>query len=348
MTSEVRMNSADPDRSRMWPDWTEMKWIEISVEASAEAAEAVSALFNEYSWSGTVLEELWPDTSHAHVIRVKAFLPAEYKAVLPRIEEAVWHLGQIHPLQPLSIRWLAEADWMEAWKSSYDVQHIGRRIVVKPSWLSYVPSAGQIVIKLDPGIAFGTGLHPSTRLCLSALEDCLQPGDRVLDVGTGSGILAITAARLGARSVVALDVDSAAVKVARQNVVRNSVETIVSLRRASLYPLSTADRNGERVETFNALGLWTGAFDVLLMNILADVIVQSAEALAACLSENGLFVVSGITEPQERVVRDGLAATGLTIAERFMEHDWVALIGHLTHGHRETGRPQQSAASCAG
>ena len=329
--SELRVNAADPGQSWTRSDLTKMKWIEICVEADGEAAEAVSALFNEYTQFGAVFEELWPDTSQPHVIRVKTFLSAEHSEVLPRIEEALWHLGQIHPLPPPSLRWLSEADWMEAWKSDYRVQRIGRRVVIKPSWQSYTAAPGQVVIELDPGLAFGTGLHPSTRLCLVALEECLQQGDRVLDVGTGSGILSIAAAKLGAGSIVAVDIDNVALKVARENIARNSVQKIISLQRASLHPLSTSDQPGDRVETFNALGTWNGAFDLLLMNIFANVIVSSAEAIAACLTADGLFIVSGITEPQEHMTRQALAAAGLTVVKRRAQKDWVALIGGSPH-----------------
>jgi ribosomal protein L11 methyltransferase len=321
------VNSFDPGHSFIRLDVTAMKWIEICVETDGEAAEAVSALFSEYSQSGTVLEEVWADTPPPHVIKVKAFLPAGQSAVLPRIEEAVWHLGQIYPLPALSVRWLSEADWMEAWKSDYDVQRVGRRILIKPSWQSCTADPDQIVIELDPGVAFGTGLHPSTRLCVVALEEYVQPGDHVLDVGTGSGILSIAAAKLGAGKVVALDIDNVALEIARENAARNGVQEIISLHRASVHPLSASDLSGSPVETFNARGIWNRAFDLLVMNIFANVIMQSAEAIAACLAADGLFVVSGIIEPQEHAVRQALAAAGLSVVERRVQKDWVALIG---------------------
>lgn len=231
---------------------------------------------------------------------------------------------------------------MEAWKSDYGIQRIGCRVVIRPSWQSYTAAPDQVVIELDPSLAFGTGLHPSTQLCLVALEEYLQPGDRVLDVGTGSGILCIAAAKLGASSVVAVDIDNVALDVARENIARNSVQKVISLQRASLHPLSTSDQPGARVETFNALGTWNGAFDLLLMNIFANVIVRSAEAIAACLTADGLFIASGITEPQEHMIRQALAAAGLTVAKRRVQKDWVALIGRLAHEPGCYATPQQT------
>jgi len=308
-----------------------MKCIEISIETDNEAAEAVSALFNEYSQGGAIIEELWNGTAEPSIIRVKTFLSPQHSATLPRIEEALWHLGQIYPIPSPSVRWLSEADWMDKWKAGYELQRIGHRIVIRPSWQPYTAAQDEIVIQLDPGMAFGTGLHPSTRLCLAALEDYVQPGVRVLDVGTGSGILGIAAAKLGAASVVALDVDPVALEVARENVVGNNVEETVSLERASMHSLSSYGRlddpAGHDVQIFNALGNWNGTFDLLLMNILAKIIAQSAKAIAACLTAKGSFVVSGIIQPQEDEVRQALTAAGLKTEERRVHADWIALIG---------------------
>lgn len=323
----------------------EMKLLEVSVETDGEAAEAVSAVFNQYNRNGTVIEEVCQEASQSPAVRVKTFLLAEHsEAILPKIEEALWHLGQIYVIPPLSVRWLSEADWAEAWKADYKVQYIGKRIVIKPSWLSYTASLDQVVVELDPDMAFGTGLHPSTRLSLEALEQYLKPGYQVLDVGTGSGILAIAAAKLGASHVVALDVDDIALEVAKENIARNAVERTVSLQKASLIPVASlgqssapADRfpieeanystEGDIPRVFNAYGLWDDAFNLLVMNITADVIAKSAHAMAQCLAIDGTFIVSGVIQTQEDFVRQALQAANLVVRKRHKEKDWIALIG---------------------
>jgi ribosomal protein L11 methyltransferase len=312
-----------------------MRCIEISVETDHEAAEAVSSLLHEYGQRGAVVEEIWEEGADTPVIRVKAYLSPEQSATLPRIEEALWHLGQIYPIPAPSIRWLSGADWLGAWKSGYTLQRIGRHIVVKPSWQGYAAAADEIVIELDPGLAFGTGLHPTTRLCLEAAEERVLQGDHVLDVGTGSGILAIAAAKLGAAHILALDTDTMALQVAEENVARNGVASVISLKRASLQQLvpqghaadSDSPLGGDKEKGPDSLRLTTAAFDLLMMNILAGVIIASAAAIAACLRAKGVFIVSGILQSQERSVSQAFAAQGLQITRRRVQSDWVALIG---------------------
>ena len=314
-----------------------MNLIEISVNVDGEAAEAVSAILSKYGQGGAILEQGGPaNVSQPQRIRVKAFLSAQLITALPEIEQALWHLGQLYPIPPPSIRWLSEEDWAQESKSGYTTQCIGHRIVIKPSWLPYTGSLDEIVIGLDPGLAFGTGLHPSTRLCLVALEDYLQPGDRVLDVGTGSGILSIAAAKLGADTVVALDVDDEALRVARENIARNGVETTISLRRASLSPLPTLGSTDSSVQVFNAHGAMDAGFDLLLMNILPKVIATSARAIAACLVPDGLFAVSGIIQSRESFVRGALASADLAVINRRADKDWVALIGRKENRQSDT------------
>ncbi len=304
-----------------------MRCIEISVQIDSEAAEAVSALFNEYSQSGAVVEELWGDTPESITMRVKTFLPPENTSTLQHIEKALWHLGQIYPIPAPSIRWLSEADWLEKWKSGYSLQRFGRHIIIKPSWQAYAAAPDDVVIELDPGLAFGTGLHPSTRLCLEALEELVRPGHQVLDVGTGSGILAIAAAKLGAASVVALDIDPMAIQVAEENASRNGVQEMISLVHASLQGQAASGTPAQASQAAGACAGWNGKFDLVIMNILAQVIAQSAPAIATCLAADGMFIVSGIIQPHEDSVLRALGQAGLYVAERRVQKDWVALIG---------------------
>lgn len=307
-----------------------MKLLEISVETDGEAAEAVSALFNQYGHGGAVVEELHAeDMSSPPVLRVKTFLASEDNAGRKKIEEALWHLGQIYPIPTPTLRWLSETDWTDAWKVGYKAQRIGRRILIQPSWLPYSAVSGQVVIELDPGMAFGTGLHPSTHLCLLALEEHVRSDQRVLDAGTGSGILAIAAIKLGAKHVVASDIDELALEVAHENLARNNVLPFVTLLKASLTPVTPLDWPvpASPVQVLDSDGFYRGAFDLVVMNILPEVIANSTSAIAACLAANGTFIVAGIIQTREEYVQQALSAAGLQVSQRLMRKDWVALIG---------------------
>jgi ribosomal protein L11 methyltransferase len=319
-----------------------LEWLEISVTTDSEAAEAVVELFNRYSQGRTAVEipvdcyehelaTLPPDAIGPpwSVVVVKAYLPVDESVheLQRRIEEGLWHLGQAYGAAPIPeplFRKLPEEDWAHAWRRQYHVQRIGRRIVIVPAWDEYTPRPEQVVIRLEPGMAFGTGLHPTTRLCLKALEKHLLPGGEVLDVGTGSGVLAIAAARLGARSVLALDADLCAVNVARENVAMNGVAGQVTVRHGTLPGSRTVPSYylaGEALELLNA-----GQFDLVLINILAPVIVSLAPDLAARLTPSGKVIASGLIDSQEEEVTGALRAEGLQVTERMQEKDWIALV----------------------
>jgi ribosomal protein L11 methyltransferase len=290
-------------------------WIEVCVQVDGEAAEAVSEVLNRYGRGGVVIEHLLASGSGAHErvdeLRVKAYLPADDPALVRKVEEALWHLGQLYPIPTPTLTLLTEADWAEAWKAHYGVLHIGRRTVIVPQWQSYTPAPDEIVITLDPGMAFGTGTHPTTRLCLEALERALSPGMRVLDLGTGSGVLAIAAAKQGAASVLALDIDDLAVAAARENVGANGVSDVVRVGAGSL----------------DAAG---AGYDLVLVNILARVICALLdEGLARTLHPDGVVIASGIIDDQEGEVREAFAGKGIEVVERFVERDWVALVGQV-------------------
>jgi len=286
-----------------------MEWLEVSVTADNEAAEAVAEVLSRYAYRGVVIEA-GPEGWNVGPVVVKAYLPADgqLEAHKRRIEEALWHLGQIRPVSIPSYHPVAEADWAEAWKEQLNVMHVGRHIVIRPSWRDYVPAPGDVVIQLDPGMAFGTGLHPTTQMCLVALEELIQPGAAVLDLGTGSGILAIAAAKLGAGRVLAVDNDPVAVQTARGNVAVNGVQEIVSAVCGSLAEAP-------------------GSYELAMANILARVIIEMVqEGLAARVRPGGRLIATGIIAEQEPEVVMVLEQNGLTLAQRLQRDDWVCLV----------------------
>src|ERR1700712_3435685 len=210
-----------------------MTWLELSVDVEPEAVESVSELLAEYGYNaGVVVDQPiitgldGPDYifDTSRPVTVRTYLPLDERAeeVRQRVEQALWHFGQLRTVGPLKVRALEEEDWANAWKQHYTIQRIGARTVIVPSWLEYAPLPDDIVLRLDPGMAFGTGLHPTTQLCLAFLEQYVKPDMPVLDLGCGSGILAIAAARLGA-NVLALDTDAIAVTATRENIAYNDV-----------------------------------------------------------------------------------------------------------------------------
>jgi len=312
-----------------------MDWLEVSVRVDGEAAEAVSEVLNRYGRGGVVIERLLIDGPGAHQdtdeLRVKAYLSAEDAGLKRQVEEALWHLGQLYPIPEPTFHLLAEADWAEAWKQHYAVLHVGQRTVIVPRWLDHDPEPGQVVITLDPGMAFGTGTHPTTRLCLEALEryvdarnvavlngagERMSHPERVLDMGTGSGVLSIAAAKqlavakqVCAAPILALDIDELAVAAARENVAQNGVSEQVEVRLGSL----EAAR---------------GPYDLILVNILAEVICALlGDGLADHLAPGGTVIASGIIDEREPNVRAAFEASGLSVVDRLLERDWVALVG---------------------
>lgn len=288
-----------------------MDWIEASVQArDGEAAEAVSELMNRYVPGGVVIEQIPGAPS---MLTVKAFLPPDEPEIRQKIEAGLWHLGQIYPIPEPRFRLLPHQEWAEAWKQNYQVLHIGHRVVVKPSWLNHTATGDEVVVELDPGMAFGTGLHPSTQLCIRALEAITRPGMEALDLGTGSGILAIAAALMGAKTVLALDVDPLAVKAAAANAAANGVAGRVQVAAGSLAQLTD-----------------THHFDLMLVNIVARVILDLlGQGLLAHLRSGGWFVGAGILEDQANDVMRALEAQGLRQIQVAREKDWVALSGQM-------------------
>ncbi|HEY69765.1 MAG TPA: 50S ribosomal protein L11 methyltransferase [Anaerolineae bacterium] len=296
-----------------------MKWLEVSLTARGEIAEAIADVLARHAPGGLVLERIKHATNEpfgAGAVKLRAFLLADEGLAERRrlIQEGIWHLGRIMPIPELSYQWIEKDDWNEVWKSSYQPLPIGARLLVQPSWIPK-PEGDRLIISIDPGMAFGTGVHPSTRLCLQALEMHTKPGDTLADLGCGSGILSIAAARLGAARVLAFDNDPSAVKVARANMVHNDVEEIVMVEQGSLPELLAAcDRENERPR-------------ILVANIYAAVLERMLEdGLADGVQTGGLVILAGILIEQTGGIRECAEKQGLRFQQVTTETDWQALL----------------------
>jgi ribosomal protein L11 methyltransferase len=300
-------------------------WLELSVEADTEAVEAVSEILGRVAPGGTSVEPafslvdegLGAQVDPARPAVVRAYVPARDPAVVERAvgraSEALGHLQAfgLRPIGDLRQRIVDEADWADAWKQHFPVLRVGRRLVIRPTWRKHRAEPDDVVLALDPGMAFGTGLHPTTRLCLAAVESLadggLVAGRRALDVGCGSGILSVAAAKLGASEVLGVDTDPIAIEATEVNAARNAVTDRVTARAGSL------PTDGP-------------PWDLVLANLIASLLVTLAPRLAAELAPGGTLVASGIFVDREGDVTDAFAAEGLSVTDRTAEGDWVALV----------------------
>ena len=300
-----------------------MQWMELSVQAHPEAVEAVSELLSRYTNETIAIEEPIELINDGQEYRVLPGQPVLLHAYLPidgreevrqRVAEGLWHLSSLGErfVGELQTRVVKEEDWANAWKDYYHVTHIGRRLVIRPSWREYTLAADEVVITLDPGMAFGTGLHPTTRMCLEQVERRVRPGMRVLDVGTGSGILALAAAKLGAAHVYAIDNSSVAVESATENATMNGLSDRITVVEGTL-----DEAQAERM---------AGQYDLVLANIIAHIIGALAPQLARVLAPQGVLVVSGIIEERRADAEGPLLEAGLELVEQTMIDDWLALV----------------------
>ena len=306
-------------------------WLEMSVAADHEAVEAVSEILSRAAPGGTSVEPafelieegLAASVDFARPAMVRAHLPildpAAIRAAVARADRELGHLQAfgMRPIGVLTAAVVLESDWANAWKAHFPVLRIGRRIVIRPTWRRHRRGPDDVVLALDPGMAFGTGLHPTTRLCLAALESIGDRGllghggvdggrARVLDVGSGSGILSIAAAKLGAGHVLAVDVDPIAVEASTSNARRNRLARVIQAREGS-------SPTGE------------GPFDVVLANLIASLLITLADGLVEDLRPGGTLVASGIFLTREARVVEAFETRALGLVARWTEGDWVAL-----------------------
>ena len=281
-----------------------MKWQELSIRVPWEFVEPISYLFGRYG-HGLSMEK-----SEDALILMRSYLPDTSKRRLARIEVGVNLVRLLQPMTELTIEPLEESDWESAWKAHFDLLRVGRRLVIKPSWIDHAPVAGDLTIELDPGMAFGTGYHPTTRMCLEALEELVQPGMSVLDLGTGSGILSMAAVRLGAGVVLALDKDATAVTAARRNFKAGCFTPQARASRGTLPHQLAAD----------------AGFDLAVANISSKVILDRAPYLCRALRPGGMLIASGFMEDRMGEVEGGLAEAGLVRRETHRDDEWAALV----------------------
>jgi ribosomal protein L11 methyltransferase len=306
-------------------------WVELAVAADIEAVEAVSEILTRFAPGGTSVEPGFGLTDEGLGAVVDPTKPAIVRAYLPGIDPAgveaaiaaattaLGHLQAfgLRPIGELQTRLLREDDWAEAWKSHFPVLRVGRRLVIRPTWRRHHRRPDDVVLSLDPGMAFGTGLHPTTRLCLAALETLADEGllargsgrggkARVLDVGCGSGILAIAAGKLGAGDLVGVDTDPIAVESTTANARLNGQARRLRVRQGSV-------PSGE------------GPFDLVLANLIASLLVALARPLRDELAPGGRILASGIFRNREGDVRAAFEVSGFRLGRRWAEEDWVAL-----------------------
>lgn len=282
-----------------------MRWVEINVETTNEAQEAVSGIMNENGCNGTV-------TIEGESPIVRGYLPVD-----DRLENRLMDMKSRISALPefgldagpgtLTINYVEEEDWAESWKQYFKTTRIGKHIVIKPTWEDYSPEKKDIVIEIDPGMAFGTGSHDTTRLCLEMLETYLKPGMKVVDFGTGSGILAIAAAKMRASLVIAFDVDEFAVKAARDNVVLNEMEEHIEVHQAGS-------------PSFINIPV-----DLVTANLVAEVINANAENIARMMRIGGVLIASGITREKSAIVEQVLRNVGFDILKKLKGGEWVAI-----------------------
>ena len=308
-----------------------MKWSEFAIQTTNEAVEPVSNILHEAGASGVVIEDplelvkerenvfgeiyhLNPDDYPDEGVVIKAYLPVNsfLGDTIDAIKESINNLLLFDidlGKNVVSISEVNEEEWATAWKKYYNPVKISERFTIVPTWEDYTPvSSDELIIELDPGMAFGTGTHPTTVMCIQALERTVKPGDLVVDVGTGSGVLSIAAALLDAKRIQSLDLDEVAVQSAKQNVEINNVQDKVSVSQGNLL-----DGVNEQA-------------DIVVANILAEVIMRFTDDVAKVVKPGGYFIASGIIQTKKQDVKEAIIASGFTVEETILMEDWVAII----------------------
>lgn len=305
-----------------------MKWCEISIQTTHEATEIIAEIFRDLGAGGVVIEDpelvndyitsgKWdytdiPIAAETEVVTEKAYLPVngELEGRLQTFRQEVKALeGRGVSVAPgiITTAELEDEDWSDTWKQYFHTEKPGDKVVIKPTWESYEPQPDEVVIELDPGAAFGTGTHATTSMCIRQLEKLVEPGMTVFDVGTGSGILSIISAKLGARNIQAVDYDDSVIKIVEENLAQNQVEDIVSVAQSDLM---------QNVH---------GKAKLVIANIIADIIIRLFDQLDEHLEEGGTLLTSGIIEDRIEDVLAAAEAHGYTVVERLENKGWACI-----------------------
>jgi ribosomal protein L11 methyltransferase len=307
-----------------------MKWIEIQVKTTGEASDAVSQMLMSMGSAGVAVEDPeelrreaqnvspWDYADESFLktlgegVLIKAYFPAERNSteLIGVVKERLKVISGFLDTGECKVilKEVDEEDWSESWKKYYKPFYITEGVVVKPSWEDWLPEKDEVVIEMDPGMAFGTGTHDTTRMCAALAGKYLKKGDHVLDVGCGTGILSILSALLGAEKIEAVDIDSVAVDVARENCVINGVESIVNVRAGVLSDIDT------------------GRFNLIIANIIADVIIDIAGDVFKRMMPGGLFITSGIIREREGEVLEKYNGLGFKLELIDRSGEWVAIV----------------------
>lgn len=320
-----------------------MHWHELTIHTTEEAIEMISNFLHEAGAGGVTIEESGTlnkerDTKYGEwyelplndipegqaVVQGYFADDTDLKEVESIIRERIEELRsyEIDPGDAL-ITWrtVHEDEWANAWKQYFKPARVTNRLTIKPTWESYTAQEGEQIIELDPGMAFGTGTHPTTSLCLRTLESVVQGGEEVIDVGTGSGILAIGACKLGAKHVLAIDLDPVAVSSAMENASLNGLSDAITVREGDL--LSIIKTSGTAEE--QALGVRLPV-QIVVANILAEIILLFVTDVYEALQPGGVYIASGIYKNKEDVVEQDLLAKGFIIEAKHREEDWIAFV----------------------
>lgn len=306
-----------------------MKWCEITIQTSHEAVELIAEIFRDLGASGVVIEDpelvndyitsgKWdytdiPIAKETEVVVEKAYLPVngELEGRIQTLQQEIKALesrGVNTAPAVLTTAELQDEDWSDTWKQYFHTEKPGERVVIKPTWEEYAPQGDEVVIELDPGAAFGTGTHATTSMCIRQLEKLVKPGMTVFDVGTGSGILSIISAKLGAKNIQAVDYDDSVLKIVEENLEQNNVQDIISVAQSDLM---------QNVH---------GKAELVIANIIADIIIRLFDQLDEHLEQGGTLLTSGIIEDR---IEDVLAAAeehGYGVVERLENKGWACII----------------------